>query len=176
VKYRLEEVLLDGRCPHGRASAAFVVPIRTVSALNVREHVQARARRVKRERDAVLVCWPRALRCPVPCQVELVRLSPASRSLDDDNLRGALKAIRDEVARLLGVDDADARVEWHYAQERGQWGVRVGLCAGLGGELLPELPRKRKARLVHPGPRPLSRAFAQAGHHVSPSFIPARKP
>jgi len=33
-----------------------------------------------------------------------------------DNLRGALKAVRDQVATWLGVDDADPRVTWEYGQ------------------------------------------------------------
>jgi hypothetical protein len=46
--------------------------------------------------------------------------------MDDDNLPGSLKAIRDEVASVLGVDDGDrARIRFAYAQERGEWGVRV---------------------------------------------------
>ena len=44
----------------------------------------------------------------------LVRCSP--RKLDDDNLASAFKAIRDEVAKQLGVDDGGDRVEWVYRQ------------------------------------------------------------
>ena len=40
--------------------------------------------------------------------------------LDDDNLRGALKAIRDGVADWLGVPDNDARVTWRYDQRKGE--------------------------------------------------------
>lgn len=59
-------------------------------------------------------------------QVTLTRIAP--RALDDDNLRGALKATRDGVADALGIDDRDARVEWRYTQERGNprtYAVRV---------------------------------------------------
>jgi len=61
-----------------------------------------------------------------------VTLTPvAPRALDGDNLQSAFKAPRDEVARWLGVDDADPRVVWRVAQERtkrGVYGVRVTLA------------------------------------------------
>ena len=34
------------------------------------------------------------------------------------NLAGGFKAVRDQVASWLGVDDADPRVTWVYAQDR----------------------------------------------------------
>lgn len=61
-----------------------------------------------------------------PCEVRIVRLAPAQ--LDDDNLARACKAVRDEVAAWLGVDDRDPRVTWVCAQEkapRGVYGVRI---------------------------------------------------
>jgi hypothetical protein len=75
---------------------------------------------VKGERKAVaLVMTPwkhHAWRWPVT--VTLTRVAP--RQLDaEDNLTAALKAVRDEVAAQLGVDDRDARVTWRYGQERG---------------------------------------------------------
>ena len=57
--------------------------------------------------------------------VTLTRIAP-SNGLDDDNLAGALKAVRDEVAAWLGVDDKDrATVRYEYEQERGPWDVRI---------------------------------------------------
>ena len=47
--------------------------------------------------------------------VTMVRLSPGV--LDDDNLRGAFKAIRDEIAAWIGYDDRDDRIRWQYAQQ-----------------------------------------------------------
>lgn len=62
----------------------------------------------------------------LPLVVTLVRIAP--RELDDDNLRGAFKAMRDAVAEWLGVDDADPRVEWAYGQKRaGPREYRVGI-------------------------------------------------
>jgi hypothetical protein len=106
------------------------VPIKTVGGMNVREHWRQRARRVKNERYTtrliLLASEPPAL----PCVVTLTRLSPGK--LDGDNLQGAGKAVRDQVADFLGIDDADERIEWRYAQERcppKHFGVRVRIEA-----------------------------------------------
>jgi hypothetical protein len=60
-----------------------------------------------------------------PLAVELWRIAPAGTPLDDDNLAAALKPVRDEVARFLGVNDGSAQVRWLPMQCRGAWGVRV---------------------------------------------------
>lgn len=119
------------------------IPIRTVSEANARGHWTARAGRTKRHRTATaLTLRSRVVgRLRPPCVVSLTRIAP--RSLDDDNLRGALKAVRDEVAVWLGLptnrrgqaDDSDPRVRWEYAQERGaprQYAVRVEIRAMAG--------------------------------------------
>jgi hypothetical protein len=65
----------------------------------------------------------------LPCVVTLTRIAP--RALDDDNLRGALKATRDEVAAWLLVDDRDPRVTWTYAERRGavrEYAVEVSVA------------------------------------------------
>ncbi len=51
---------------------------------------------------------------PLPVRVLLRRLGP--RELDDDNLRFALSAVRDEVAAFYGVVDADPQIRFDYAQ------------------------------------------------------------
>jgi hypothetical protein len=62
--------------------------------------------------------------------VTLVRLAP--RELDDDNVRGALKSVRDGVADALGLaSDRDKRVTWRYEQRKGasrEYGceIRIG--------------------------------------------------
>ena len=113
-----------------------VVPIRTISASNSREHHMARARRVKGERwTTVLLMRDMAAaemvdrfallsRCPV---IRLTRITgPLGRTMDDDNLRGCLKAIRDGVADSLSINDNDPRVSWYYAQRKGAvWAVEV---------------------------------------------------
>lgn len=59
--------------------------------------------------------------------VSLIRCG--NKTLDSDNLLGALKALRDTIARTLGVDDGDERVRWCYGQARaeGRKGVIVKL-------------------------------------------------
>ena len=90
----------------------------------------------------------------LPYIVTLTRL--ASRDLDDDNLRFALKYIRDELSELLmpeyqksyvnkkgrlqaikGRGDADSRITWRYGQERASMtAVRIEIESS--SELLPE--------------------------------------
>jgi hypothetical protein len=62
--------------------------------------------------------------CPA---IRLTRVTgPRGRTLDDDNLRGCLKAIRDGVADSLSINDNDPRVSWYYAQRKGAaWAVEV---------------------------------------------------
>lgn len=110
------------------SGATYLIPIKTVTGLNAREHWRKRAARVKAERAATaLIVKPFF----TPCIVRLVRLSPAL--CDDDNLQGAMKAVRDEIAKINGVDDGpNGPITWVYAQEkckRGTFGVRVEFLA-----------------------------------------------
>jgi hypothetical protein len=101
------------------------IPLRTGRGLNSREHHFARARRVKaEERNAVAWILNGKTRPALPVVVTMTRSAP-SKGLDGDNLAGSLKAVRDQVAQWLGVDDADQRVTWKYGQCRGPWGVEV---------------------------------------------------
>jgi hypothetical protein len=102
-------------------------PLRTGRGQNDREHWRTRARRVRAEREAVawvLRGWtPPAL----PCVIRLTRIAP-SNGLDDDNLAGAMKGVRDQVAQWLGVDDKRSDVVTYvYAQDRGPWAVQVSV-------------------------------------------------
>ena len=90
------------------------LPIATVSESNRRDHWQVKRKRAKAQRTMAATLVPRF---GLPCVVTLTRISP--RALDDDNLRGALKHVRDGVADRLGIDDRDPRVEWRYAQRKG---------------------------------------------------------
>jgi len=104
-----------------------LLPLKTVGGLNAREHWRTRSARVKRERQtAALLVQPH----PLPCVVTMTRLSVGV--LDDDNLQGACKAIRDGIADRLGIDDRDPRVSWRYAQrrcKRGEFGVEIQIEA-----------------------------------------------
>ena len=104
------------------------LPLKTGSGENEREHWATRARRVKRERGTADVLTRLKLRpWGDRCTVTLTRISAGE--LDDDNIRGSLKGVRDGVADALGLkSDRDPRVHWKYAQEkckRGKFGVRV---------------------------------------------------
>lgn len=60
----------------------------------------------------------RSVRLLVPIEVLLVRVAPGE--LDDDNLRAALKPVRDGVADAFGSDDRTPMIVWSYAQEKGR--------------------------------------------------------
>lgn len=107
----------------------FLIPVKTVAGLNAREHWRARSSRVKKERTTAAMMTPAGIE--LPCVVKMNRLS--SSKLDDDNLQGACKAIRDGIADKIGVPDNDPRIEWLYSQEkckRGNFGVRVLIYQG----------------------------------------------
>lgn len=105
------------------------IPLRLGCGPNAREHHHARAKRVRLEREAV--AWVLEM-CPVPAPplvVTITRSAP-SKGLDLDNLAGACKAVRDEIAKWLGIDDASPFVAYRYAQCRGEWGVFVSMVRG----------------------------------------------
>jgi len=104
-----------------------IIPLRVGAGLNSREHPMARHRRVKKERATV------ALFVKVPLtsiaqsnlgkafDVELTRVSPGNP--DDDQVVGSLKAVRDEVAKWLGVDDGSRLVKFRYEHKKRGKGV-----------------------------------------------------
>lgn len=108
------------------------LPIKTRSLLNLREHWAARARRTKAHRAATILAL-RAHLGSADMRRELdgdgqivVTLIRYGRRLDDDNLRGALKAVRDGVAEWAGIDDGSPRWRWEYGQNKaGKPGERV---------------------------------------------------
>lgn len=129
----------------------FVVPIRTVSELNVRESHFTRSSRAKKQKQgAWILCYvlqrvpwcgpaPKLARnrnlkgalapygsIRVPLTITLTRIAPGR--LDDDNLRGSQKHIRDGIADALDVDDRTHLITWCYAERRGgpqEYGVHV---------------------------------------------------
>lgn len=110
---------------------AIELPIKTVAGLNAREHYLARSRRVRKERGvAHLSVKHKHGRPDLPVIVTMVRLSAGK--LDDDNLQGAFKAIRDGIADAYLIADNDPRITWRYDQERcarGKFGVRIEVVA-----------------------------------------------
>jgi hypothetical protein len=110
---------------YGRLYLSTVLPLRTLSEANQGGKLKDKLKR-KREQKIVThgLLWQWKPMLGVPATVKFTRIGP--RKLDDDNLRSSMKVIRDTVAKLVGVDDGDARYTWEYAQEQGrEYGVRV---------------------------------------------------
>lgn len=110
----------------------YSIPVRTYSALNMRWHWAKKARVAHQQRWAARATTMRAFQrllkpLEYPVTVEMVRVS--SGKLDDDNLRGALKSVRDGICDGLGIpDDSDPRIGWTYDQAyggRGVYAIRV---------------------------------------------------
>jgi hypothetical protein len=108
------------------------LPIRVISTANAREHWAVKAKRNREHRSAAYYATQGALRKEMLAgnvRGTLTRIG--KRRLDDDNLAGAFKAIRDGVADGLGLDDGDPRIEWRYAQEIGrEYGIRIEISEG----------------------------------------------
>ena len=103
------------------------VHIVTGRGLNDREHWAVRKKRVKAEKEAVAWTLSNKPKPALPCVIRLTRVAP-SNGLDDDNLVGALKAVRDAVADWIGVDDKKREVvRYEYRQERGKWAVLISV-------------------------------------------------
>jgi hypothetical protein len=92
------------------------VPQLVPSSLNSREHWRPKAARVKRERGMVRLVLSPHDPPAVPVVVTLTRCSVGQ--LDDDNAVGAMKAVRDEVAAWLGIDDRNPLVTWRVEQRK----------------------------------------------------------
>lgn len=95
-------------------------PAYLVSEANKKDHRQVAATRTRKLRADLRLFLNTKRLPPLPVTVRLTRWSPDPQTLDDDNLARAFKAVRDEVARKLDVNDADPRVLWRYAQGRGR--------------------------------------------------------
>ena len=108
----------------------WTLPIATVSESNARDHWSKRAARARAQRNHIWVQWRNEWdeknRGPIvlPCIIRLVRIS--SRFLDDDNLRGALKACRDGICDCINPGRAPGRsdniegMSFEYHQEKGK--------------------------------------------------------
>lgn len=123
-----------------RPNFSLTVPIRVVSEANQRDHWAVRARRVRQHRDSVRIQW--LVDSPTGCQVVVPRpltvtlirvMGRNSREFDDDNLRGALKAVRDQVAEMLDLQsDNEPDVAWRYGHMRAQrHGVQIVVKHGI---------------------------------------------
>lgn len=139
-----------------RKAPAFVTPAATVTLTvtvalrlglgqNAREHFRVRARRVKREREAVFAAlyaefgpagqrfvreFAEARRSPLT--VVLTRIG--GRGVDPTvNLPASLKAVEDHVSEWCGIDDGSPLWRCSCRQEPGPaWGVRIEIHAERG--------------------------------------------
>lgn len=125
-----DTALLDSQTQRARVTPAvmhFLIPIRTMSEANLREHWGAKARRVRHQRETVALFWQTqklgnriavANKIDTGLTLTLTRIAP--RKLDSDNLARSFKAIRDQLAACLAVDDGDECLTWIYAQRPGK--------------------------------------------------------
>jgi hypothetical protein len=80
------------------------------------EHWTKKNTRSKRQGAIVLKALAPCVQPALPLTVTMTRVSP--RELDDDNLCGAFKKVRDSIAEWLGVDDRDKRITWRTEQRK----------------------------------------------------------
>ncbi len=109
------------------------IPMRLGRGGNDREgHWRGRHERVKSERQSVAWMLCNQKKPATPCRVLITRTAPGI-GLDDDNLSGACKAVRDEFANWIGVNDRRSElVKYEYGQargKRGEWSVRIQVIA-----------------------------------------------
>jgi hypothetical protein len=93
-----------------------------------------KAKRVASERNSTSYALMGEQKPPIPCSVRLTRVGPGM--LDDDNLVGAMKGVRDEIAKWLGIDDRHSEtVRYVYAQKRDSsgWSVTVEFGQPVAG-------------------------------------------
>jgi|SRR5208283_411141 len=112
------------------------MPIKTVSEANSNEHWSAKHKRHKEHRKIVAIYF-RNVEIVPPCTISLTRIAP--RMLDDDNLVGSLKHVRDYIADCILpgyqmgradsiVNDGEFALRWEYSQEKGapkEYAVKV---------------------------------------------------
>lgn len=115
-------------------SVTLRLPCRVRSEANQRCHWAERRRRFAEQRLQMhrVFCWA-VLQGWLPPLPLVVTFTHLGKVMDDDNLAGAFKGLRDALAVGFDVDDGDERIEWRYAQRaptEGQ-GVEVKIEAKL---------------------------------------------
>ena len=97
------------------------VDIRVISEANTQCHWAVRQKRFKAQRLAVRSKLNRRMKPSPPLIVKLTKFGCGI--LDTDNLAGSFKAVRDEIAKWLGVDDGDTSVKYEYSQVKAKRGI-----------------------------------------------------
>jgi hypothetical protein len=91
--------------------------IKTVSEANQREHWAARLTRKKSQQSTFHILWRvQKPKVTLPATIKFTRYS--CNTLDSDNLAGAFKHVRDQLAKEIGVDDGSKEIKFEYAQEK----------------------------------------------------------
>jgi hypothetical protein len=99
----------------------WIVPVRTISEANSREHWAKAKKRHDLQKKWVKVFFEKEEPyIPLPCVIKLTRIG--QRELDSDNLPVSMKYIRDAIADQIfprlapGQADNDPRLSWEYDQ------------------------------------------------------------
>lgn len=95
--------------------------IKTVSEANTREHWAAKNKRKKAQQEEFSWRWKHwklsgRPAVTFPCAITFTRYS--CNVLDSDNLAGAFKHVRDQLAIEIGIDDGSDKIKFEYKQER----------------------------------------------------------
>ena len=104
--------------------SSLTLPLRLPSLANQRVHPLKRWRQGRQQKNAVASALTPYLKPALPAVVTLTRIGP--RKLDSDNLAISFKAVRDQLAAWIGVDDGSDLYVWQYAQEKAkEYGIRI---------------------------------------------------
>lgn len=100
------------------------MPLRLPSLANLHSLTWQRLSGIKRKhREVTKRAMSGFIPPKPPFVVTLTRVG--ARKLDDDNLASAFKYIRDEVARIIGIDDGSPLYTWQYLQRIGEYEVEI---------------------------------------------------
>jgi hypothetical protein len=93
------------------------IPLKIVSEANQREHWAPKRRRRRAQQELMLahLLANRDKLPPFPVSVQFTRYG--IQPLDNDNLTGAFKHVRDEIASFYKVDDGDPGWKWHEPKQ-----------------------------------------------------------
>ena len=108
----------------------FHIPIKLPSLMNLRVNWRKMMRLKKDQRTATKLCMKDKPIPPGPLVVTITRIGP--RRLDGDNLQGACKYVRDQIAAQVGPDDGSSFYTWVYKQRIGKYGVEVDIVSRVG--------------------------------------------
>lgn len=110
----------EGKTPPWRRTLLEIPCLRLVSRANSRRHWRATYADDMKTKRAVLLTLLDGLKgyeTIIPVEVIIDRHGP--RMLDDDNLSGSAKAVRDQIATFFGVDDGPkGPIRWRYEQTK----------------------------------------------------------